>query len=105
MKAPRKTVTRPIFRHNEIYDKEKSEEKNVDLDIKLDPSEMKNEDSTIFNKSIIEFDIEESIFSIDQTENYSDDFPSNLIDSFNEAIDFTDRRFEFYAPMEFDEFM
>lgn len=101
MKAPRKTVTRPIFRHNNLFDKELNEEKKED--IKLATPEMTNEYIDAFTTPTIEFDMQESFLSIEPQENFIDEVSINMIESFNEDIDFTDSKFEFYIPMEFDE--
>ena len=103
MKAPRKTIKRPIFRSNETYDMERKEEKTEQKDIIFFKPENKNGSIDTFEPQAIQFDIQESFISNEPSNILIDEEATKFFESFIEKIDFTDPEFEFSFPIEFYE--
>lgn len=104
MKAPRKTVKRPIYRHIEVA---KNDEK---IEIKKDDNKETKNAVVDKNKEIliapdtqkIEFDANmPSVLTIDPIENF-DDIDLNLGETFADIDDIENNMLDLFAPLDFE---
>lgn len=106
MKAPRKTVKRPIFRYTGNLEKEvKIDIKKEDIkkDITTNAPEKKNEITDTLKTQMVEFgDNESTDILIEPCHDIFDDIDLKFDESFYDINEFNEDCFNFMMPIDFD---
>ena len=102
MKAPRKTVKRPIFRYTENHLKDEKVEIKQDNEIKTKTEEKDITKEILSQPSIVFETNEPSVFTIEPATDKLDDFDLKLGESFHDIDDFDMNAFDLMDPLDFD---